>query len=136
HISSLQPDENGVLWVGTSLGLARFSQDKWTSYTTREGLASSSIYYLLDDPLGYLWMGSSAGLMRASKKVLNDFAQHPTNSIEVRVYGKPDGLPTGECTSGSQPAACRSRDGKLWFPTISGLATVDPAELRPYTNPP
>jgi signal transduction histidine kinase/ligand-binding sensor domain-containing protein len=136
HVSALQPDDNGVLWVGTSLGLARFAQNKWTSYTTSEGLASGSVYYLADDNLGYLWIGSSAGLVRVSKKLLNDFAQGLTNWIQARAFGKPDGLPTGECTSGSQPAACRSSDGKLWFPTISGLATVNPAELRLNTNPP
>jgi hypothetical protein len=37
---------------------------------------------------------------------------------------------------GSQPAACRTRDGRLWFPTIKGLAYVNPAELKPNLQPP
>ena len=35
-----------------------------------------------------------------------------------------------------RPAACRTRDGKLWFPTIKGLVSVNPAALKPNTNPP
>ena len=136
NVSSLCVDPEGVLWAGTSRGLARFDGLKWTAYTTREGLADDSIGYLLADGEGCLWMGSSPGLMRAQRRALKDFADGRTNFIPVRVYGKADGLPTGLCTEGSQPAACRARDGLLWFPTTKGLAFVNPALLHPNTNPP
>jgi len=137
-IASLWADADGVLWAGTSGGLARFGRGKWTSFTTRDGLITSNIGYLVEDAQGYLWLGSNAGLMRIRKQALNDLAAQPTNStsgsITVRAYDEADGLPSGECSSGSQPAACRSSDGRIWFPTIQGLASVDPALLRPNTN--
>ncbi|MEI6391418.1 MAG: two-component regulator propeller domain-containing protein [Verrucomicrobiota bacterium] len=136
NISSLCVDEEQVVWAGTSRGLARFDGSKWTTYTTREGLVDNSIGYLLADGEGYLWIGSSAGLTRVRRKALKDFVPGVTNSIPIRVYGKADGLPTGECTEGSQPAACRTRNGNLWFPTTKGLAFVNPALLHPNTNPP
>jgi ligand-binding sensor domain-containing protein/signal transduction histidine kinase len=136
HISSLYQDGQGVLWVGTHGGLARFEKGRWTRYTTADGLASDSVGYMVEDGQGCLWLGSYLGLMRIPKKALNDFAQGLTNSVSCRTFGKSDGLPTGECTFGSQPAACRSRDGRLWFPTIDGLVTVDPAAIKPNTNPP
>lgn len=136
-IASVYVDDQGVLWIGTDGGgLARFENGKWTHYSTREGLISNSVGYLLEDEQGYLWMGSYAGLMRASKKDLNDFARGVAKSIPLRAYGQGDGLPSGECTTGSQPAACRTPDGRLWFPTIKGVAHVDPSGLRMNTNPP
>ena len=135
HISSLYLDEQGVLWVGTSGGLARLQGGKWTAYTTGNGLASDSVQYILDDGQGNLWLGSNLGLMRVAKKALNDFAGNPTNLFACRTFGRMDGLPPGECSSGSQPAACRSHDGRLWFPMI-GLVSVAPADIRPNTNPP
>lgn len=136
-ISALFMDATGVLWVGTeNRGLARLHRGRWTRYTKRDGLASDSVSYLLEDDENHLWIGSNAGLMRAAKRSLNDFALGLTNAVACRVYDKADGLPTRECTAGSQPAACRTRDGRLWFPTIRGLATVNPAELAPNTNPP
>jgi ligand-binding sensor domain-containing protein/signal transduction histidine kinase len=136
-ISSLYADEDGVLWVGMSgAGLARLHQNHWTRYTRREGLVSNGIGYLIGDDQGYLWIGSNAGLMRAPKQSLNDFAQGVTNFIPWRVYGKSDGLPIRECSSGTQPGPCRTRSGQLLFPTIKGLVVVNPAELRPNTNPP
>jgi signal transduction histidine kinase len=130
-------DPDGVLWVATDGGgLARLRDGRWTRYTTREGLVSNSLGYLLDDDAGYLWIGSNAGLMRVARQALNDFAEGRITSVPCRAYGKPDGLPTRECTSGSQPGAVRARDGTLWFPTIKGLTSVDPTQLHPNTNPP
>jgi len=74
--------------------------------------------------------------MRVAKKALNDFANGVTSFIPLGAYRKPDGLPTRECTLGSQPGACVARDGKLWFPTIKGLASINPAQFSPNTNPP
>ncbi len=136
NISSLWVDAEGALWVGTSGGLARFHHDQWRSYTTRDGLISNSIGYLAEDGQGALWIGSNAGLMRVPLPALNNPARGPTNPLPCRAYGKADGLPTRECSSGSQPAVCRAPDGTLWFPTINGLVSVNPAHLSPNTNPP
>jgi ligand-binding sensor domain-containing protein/signal transduction histidine kinase len=136
-ISCLCLDPDGVLWVGTSgHGLARFYRGKWTRYSTDDGLASNSIDYIIEDGDGYLWIGSNAGLMRLQKKLLNDFAGGTVRSISCRTYGEADGLPTRECSAGSQPAACHTLDGRLWFPTTKGLVSVNPAELKPNRQPP
>jgi ligand-binding sensor domain-containing protein/signal transduction histidine kinase len=136
-ISCLYADKDGVLWVGTGgHGLARLENGKWARYATTNGLASDSISYITEDDEGYLWIGSNAGLMRIPKQSLNDFSAGTTNAISCRTYGKADGLPTRECSAGSQPTACRTADGRLWFPTIKGLASVNPADLKPNLQTP
>ena len=130
-ISSLLVDSDGVLWIGTrGSGLARFAKNQWTYYTTSDGLAGNSIGYMIEDNEGYLWIGSNAGLTRVAKKSLNDFASGAAHSINCRVYVEQDGLPTRECTEGSQPAACVTADGTLWFPTTRGLVFVNPSTLK------
>lgn len=136
-ISSLCADRDGSLWVGTfGHGLAKWRNGQWTHYYKRDGLASSSISFVSDDGAGDLWVGSNLGLMRINKKSLNDFAAKTTDFISCRTYGKADGLPTRECSTGSQPAVCATSDGRLWFPTTKGLASVNPAGLKPNTQPP
>jgi signal transduction histidine kinase/ligand-binding sensor domain-containing protein len=131
-ISCLYVDSQGVLWVGTAAhGLARLKDKTWECFSTRDGLASNSLGYIIGDENGYLWIGSNAGLMRIERSAFD-----ATNSLFCRVYGRADGLPNRECSSGSQPAAIRSRDGKLWFPTITGLVWVDPSKLKPNQRPP
>ena len=136
-ISCLYADKDGALWVGTfGHGLARFYNGKWTRYSTRNGLASNSIGYIAEDDEGFLWIGSNAGLMRIQKKSLDDFANEKADFISCRIYGKADGLPTRECSSGSQPAAYFTHDGRLWFPTTKGAASVNPKKLKPNLQPP
>ncbi len=134
-ISCLYVDHAGVLWVGTAAhGLARFENEKWASYSTRDGLVSDSLGYIIGDDEGYLWIGSNRGLMRISEKSLAE--ANETNSVFCRVYGRADGLPALECSSGSQPAAIRTRDGQLWFPTIEGVVSVDPSQIKTNSRPP
>jgi ligand-binding sensor domain-containing protein/signal transduction histidine kinase len=136
-ISCLLADSDNVLWVGTSgHGLARFKNGKWTRYSTDDGLASNFICYLLEDAADDLWLGSNMGLMRIPKKSLDDFADGAVKSISCRTFVESDGLPTRECTGGSQPAAIRTRDGELIFPTTKGVVSVNPAELKPNLQPP
>ncbi|HEY0548379.1 MAG TPA: two-component regulator propeller domain-containing protein [Verrucomicrobiae bacterium] len=136
-ISGLYEDKEGALWIATfGAGLGRFQHGKWTHYTRRDGLASHKLSYLTEDGEGNLWIGSIHGVLRISKKALNDFAAGSIQSIPCRTYGKTDGLPSHECTAGSQPGPCRDREGKLWFPTIRGLASIDPKRLKPNMIPP
>jgi len=39
-------------------------------------------------------------------------------------------MKSGECNGGSQPAGCRTSKGRLWFPTIDGVVTIDPDEVK------
>jgi signal transduction histidine kinase len=94
-------------------------------------LVSNGIAYLIEDGEDQMWIGSNAGLMRVARRALNEFARGAVQFVTGRVYRKADGLPAGEATFGSQPAACRTPDGRLWFPTIKGLASVHPDQLKP-----
>ena len=133
-ISALFVDADDVLWIGTTgSGLARLSQGRFTRYTKREGLVSNSINYIIEDDQGWLWIGSNSGLMRLSKHSLNERARTGAPFVVCRAYSRLDGLPTQECTQGSQPGAARDAAGRLWFSTIRGLVSVDSSQLR--TNP-
>jgi signal transduction histidine kinase/ligand-binding sensor domain-containing protein len=137
NISCLHLDSDGVLWIGTiGNGLVRLAGGQWKHYTTRNGLSGNSIDYLIEDGEGFLWIGSNAGLMRVSKKELDEYDPDSLDFLSCRGYDQKDGLPATECTYGSQPAACRTGDGVLWFPTIAGMVSVNPSEIQPNTNPP
>jgi signal transduction histidine kinase/streptogramin lyase len=136
NVSSLYLDRDGVLWVGTSGGLARLFHGHWTSYSKNEGMITDGIAYIIEDDQVNLWLGSTVGLMCVQKKELNEIASGTAKTALFRSFGQADGLPSGECSFGFQPAACHASDGKLWFPTIRGVASIMPSALQPNTNPP
>jgi signal transduction histidine kinase/ligand-binding sensor domain-containing protein len=130
-VSCLLCDRDHVLWAGTlGHGLGRFAQGHWTQYSSADGLLGDDIGYLVEDGATNLWLGSYEGLMRVEAKSLADLASGTVKKISGRTFL------TCECSVGAQPAAIRTRDGRLLFPTIEGLVSVNPAGLRPNTNPP
>ncbi len=130
-ISCLLVGRDNVLWVGTAgHGLARFAGGHWTTFAAADGLAGDDIGYLIEDDLNNLWIGSYEGLAQVEENSLAEAALPKNNKISCRTFL------TSECSAGAQPAALRSHDGTLWFPTIQGVVSVNPAELKPDTNPP
>jgi ligand-binding sensor domain-containing protein/signal transduction histidine kinase len=129
-VRALLAEPDGALWIGTvDGGLGRLKHGRFVACTTRDGLVDDVINYIADDGRGCLWFTSFQGIFRVSKAELNEFAEGARRRIQCVAFGKSDGLPALECPGGFQPAGCRTRDGRLWFPTIKGLVVVDPAQV-------
>lgn len=129
-VYAIDEDPDGTLWIGTyGSGLNRFKDGKFTSYTTGDGLFDDVVFQILDDGLGNLWMTCNKGIYVARKQELNDFADGTVKSITCVSYGVADGMKSGECNGSSQPAGWRTRDGRLWFPTLKGVAVIDPTNI-------
>ncbi len=137
RVRAIYEDSDGVLWIGTyDGGLNRFKDGKFTSYTTKEGMFSNGVFAILEDERGNFWMSSNQGIHRVSRRQLNDFAEGKISRIDSISYGKADGMLNTECNGARQPAAIRSRDGRMWFPTFEGVAVVDPEAIRFNPVPP
>jgi diguanylate cyclase (GGDEF)-like protein len=131
HVIGLYEDPQGVLWIGTNGGgLNRLKDGKFTVYTTRQGLFDDLVMQILDPGDGNLWMSSNRGIFYVSKQQLNDFADGKIQSIGYGLLGVEDGMKSRECNGGVQPAAWMTREGRLVFPTMKGIAIVDPKHLK------
>jgi signal transduction histidine kinase len=133
----LLAEPDGGLWIGTVHGgLSRWRHDTITTCTTQNGLANNVICQIFDDHRGHLWLGSHEGVFRIRKDELDRFADGASQTVQSLSFTKADGLPSMECSGGSQPSGCRSRDGRLWFPTVKGLAVIDPSKVTLNPLPP
>jgi signal transduction histidine kinase/ligand-binding sensor domain-containing protein/DNA-binding response OmpR family regulator len=134
HIVSIYRDASDTLWLGTDGdGLVRFKDGKFTSFTTQDGLFDDQVFRILDDGRGRLWMTSDNGICAVIKKDLDDFAARKISHIQYVSYDMSDGLRSRECGGGMSPAGWKTRDGKLWFPTVKGLAMIDPGNFNTNT---
>jgi len=136
-VRAIHEDTEGLLWIGTyDGGLYRLAGTRLTRYTRNEGLYDNGVFQILEDGDGHLWMGSNRGISRVSRRELNDLAEGRRRSVTPMVFGVKDGLANGEVNGGRQPAGMKASDGKLWFPTMGGVAVVDPRALRTSARPP
>jgi ligand-binding sensor domain-containing protein/two-component sensor histidine kinase len=131
-VLSLYRDQDSRLWIGTAGGLNLFQNGKFSAFTMRDGLPSNVVYQILEGAGGILWMSSDKGIFSAGKTELLDYAAGKATSISCLTYGAAEGMKSSECNGGFQPAGCKTTDGKLWFPTMKGVAVVDPQ--RVWTN--
>jgi signal transduction histidine kinase/streptogramin lyase len=134
---SLLAEKDGTLWVGTfGGGLCRLRNGRFATISTHEGLPNNVICHIADDGQGNFWISSYGGIFRVPKSELNLCADGQLEAVNYVAFGEAEGLSTMECSGGFQSAGCQTPDGKLWFPTIKGLAMVDPANVRINPFPP
>ncbi|MEM1126261.1 MAG: ATP-binding protein [Bacteroidota bacterium] len=132
-ITTFYTDENAT-WIGTQEGgLHRLQGDQLLAYPALP-LASEAIAQILEDDEGHLWLSSNRGLYAVPKVHLQDAAQ--AAQAEVVAYTKHDGLLSQEFNGGLPPPGARGLDGRLWFPSVAGLVSVDPNDLPRNTVPP
>lgn len=136
-VSTIYQDADGCLWIATwGGGLNRFKNGRFASCTTKNGLADDLAFGILEDGLGNLWVRGAQCVFSIDKKALEDLADGRSQTISCAIYGRADGIKRDEHESYSQPAAWRGRDGRLWFPSLQGVAVVDPREVRKNPLPP
>jgi ligand-binding sensor domain-containing protein/signal transduction histidine kinase len=130
-IWTIHPDRDGAIWLGTnSGGLIRFKNGVFHTIGSREGLHSDVAFQILEDGQGFLWMNCNKGVYRVSKKELNEFADGARSRVQSFSLGISDGVRGVESSGPAQPAGWRARDGMLWFPTITGVTVLDPADRQ------
>lgn len=109
YIISLEVDEDGVVWCGTwGGGLARFDGERWTNYSTAQGLPGNHIFMLHRDQTGNLWVGTSKGLSRFDRR-----------SGQVNTLTVADGLYADNVFSMTHAA-----DGAVWVGSFGGVARI------------
>ena len=129
-ISGLYEDADEVLWVGTrGGGLCRLKDGVLSTISTKEGLPTDTIYQLLEDKQGNLWCGSSRGIFRVSRQELNQLAEGKITRLHSVSSDHAEGM-RSSVHFGTHPSACQTSDGKLWFPTLSGILVIEPEKFR------
>ncbi|MFH0991274.1 MAG: two-component regulator propeller domain-containing protein [bacterium] len=136
-IMALSEDSIGELWIGTyGKGLVRYRNGGFSTVTSNEGLNDDIIYHIMEDNDGRVWLNGDRGISSVAKSELNAFFARQISSISSVTYGKGDGLQAIECNGGSQPSAWKTRDGRLLFATVRGIAVYNPHLQQKNTPPP
>ena len=135
YVTALLEEPAGTLWVATRAGLARLRDGRLGRVTQRQGLFDDGLMLLLSGGDGTFWMGGNRGLFRVSRVQLDQAIEGARRRIDSLVLGLDDGLRSLEI-NGSAASGWRDADGRLWFATRGGVASVDPARLARPSPPP
>ncbi|NUN70063.1 MAG: hypothetical protein HUU02_10175 [Bacteroidetes bacterium] len=129
-ILSLFVDRDGDVWAGTNGGgINRITPNGVEVFTTAHGLREDVTLMIMEDDNGYLWIGGNQGITRIKKSDFREVAEGRLSKFPKIDFGRSDGLQNAEISGVSSPCIIRSKDGKIWFTTVGGLACVDPNRL-------
>jgi two-component system sensor histidine kinase ChiS len=122
NVVAIHEDQAGTFWIATADGLNTFDRTTktFTRYTEKKGLPHNSIAGLLEDNQGNLWISTTRGLSKFDPQ-----------SNTFRNYDLRDGLQSYEF---NRAAACKTRDGEMFFGGVNGLNVFYPSEAKdnPY----
>jgi PAS domain S-box-containing protein len=111
RIFSLKFDAQGVLWMGTFAGAARFDGQELSTLTSEDGLADDLVTSIESGTNGIMWFGTTKGLSRYDPNA---------GTHKFVNFTSADGLLTNFVWSlQSEPG------GALWVGTDAGLSRFD-----------
>lgn len=124
-VIAIAQGSEGEMWVATAGGLSRI----------RDGVAKSAppwlvdeiVESILDDGRGHLWLGTGHGIRRVAKSAF-DSAAAARSEGDVLELGHSAGMRNAACSTGNA-SVVRTPDGRIWFGTQQGLASVDPEHV-------
>jgi signal transduction histidine kinase/streptogramin lyase len=159
RVLSIFEDRERTLWVGSATGgLSRLTRQFITAYSNKEGLASNTVYPLLEDRADNVWLGTTVGLSRFSKGVFTNYDGKKAlagmlddlqalfedregrlwmSNTVATVYLK-DGKVTAPPEIAGKFAGCvaiyEDGQGNLWFGARDGLFKLKDHVLSAYTS--
>ena len=116
-------DSDRNIWFAThEKGLCKYNRQSgtFTTFTTKDGLPSNTIYSIIESNSGNLWISTNNGL---SNLDINDYTF--TN------YSVSEGLPNKQFNYNS---VYKTPEGLLYFGTINGMIAFYPEELQTIKN--
>jgi His Kinase A (phosphoacceptor) domain./Two component regulator propeller./Y_Y_Y domain. len=119
----LLDDNKGNLWVGTSMGLNKFTwremrEPEIVNFNETNGLPNNTIHGILMDAKDNLWVSTNNGLAKLIPE---------NNTYRIISYFTDDGLQDNEFSDGASYSSPYSSD--FYFGGISGFCKFNPLEI-------
>lgn len=116
--------DGNKLWAATNFGLNLIVNDTILVTTVKSRMLNETIFDIQEDNSGKFWITCSQGVIKVDKLELYKHLRNPSHELKYEIFDERDGLISRECIGAV--LTTKSSDGKLWFPTLSGLAVIDP----------
>jgi signal transduction histidine kinase len=130
-VNCLFEDSFGVLWIGTSRGLAFFKSGRVQVPRDAPDSLREEIFGMSEDKEGWLWIATAGHVLRVSNQKLSSGV---LGSSEVFECGAADGLPNTKGVKRSRSVVADG-EGRIWFSLTHGLSVVDPSHITNTSAP-
>jgi len=122
------------VWLAGARGVQLFTHGNFAIMQWKDPELPGRVSGLVETETGDLWINSFSGITHVSAAELNFWLQDHDYAVSAEHLDELDGLPglSGEVLP--EPSLVQALDGKLWFATTKGLASLDPAVFEKNRN--
>ena len=121
---TIYQDRTGTLWFGTrDHGLFRLQDDHLAHFTIAQGLASNSIYQILEDSSRRMWLSGPSTISSIDEASLHE-DPGSSNLLSVSLYTMPYIAEDAQFYGGRQPSGYVAPDDTVWFPSSKGAIHI------------
>ena len=114
------------MWLATETGLVQFDPktEKYTDYTTKEGLPDNIVQCILPDEAGNLWISTAKGISRFNPKDKTFFNYSESDGLQGQFFNR--------------KSCFRDESGWMYFGGLNGFNRFHPKQIlnSPTTPPP
>lgn len=127
-----------TLWLATDRGLVHYplsandadAEVPAPSIIGRaQGLPFDKYFAVTIDNLDHIWLSSNRGLVRFELSAALEVVNNQREQVVPDIFGEADGMLSSQANGGSSPTIAQTADGRVWFATATGVATVQPERL-------
>jgi serine phosphatase RsbU (regulator of sigma subunit) len=126
-IFSTHIDKENIVWATTTQGISQIKNNKVINFTSKNGLPFSSVFDILKDKIGNFWCTTSQGIFVIAKEDFEKIITRTIQKIPFELFNKSDGMKENQCSGAS--FSLQTSDGQFWFPTVGGVASIDPSSI-------
>lgn len=126
-LTAITESPEGDLWLASGIdGLVWSSGADASVFGDAEGLPFLPVHSLQLDGQGSLWLSGNDGLARISLAEHARWRSGGLATLPIDRLGRRDGLRDSECNGWGFPSAAPLADGRILYPTLTGVALLDP----------
>jgi signal transduction histidine kinase/ligand-binding sensor domain-containing protein len=132
---------DGTVWAGTDGGLSRIRAGRIATLNISNGLPCDLVIASIEDSEDSLWIDTACGLVRIARADLEAWIAAADEgktlpSVRMTVLDDGNGVHGNPAGSTASPRLAIARDGRVWFPAVDGVTSVDPRHTYSNTLPP
>ncbi|WP_170305546.1 sensor histidine kinase [Pseudoduganella ginsengisoli] len=128
NVQALRPD-GPRLWAGGEFGLALLDAGKVFHIAGKGGNAFRGISGIVRTGAGELWLHGADGAIRIAAADVARVLKDPSWQVPFERFDGLDGLLGSAEQVHPLPSLAQDSGGRLWFATVSDIATIDPAAI-------
>ncbi len=137
---SISSDASGLLWIGTTDGIEIYSTSEGRFLTREPLLFGDQIFHISQDRHNKIWCATRQGLVRFSRQQALNIANRgqagESSQLFYERFGEAQALPTTNFGLVTSATGATDPQGRIWFPGLLGLISVQPADFERDIRPP